>query len=176
MIVYLVRHANAGKTLATERLDDARPLDEKGVEQARLMGRMLSALGEQAEVVLSSPLKRASQTASLVANELGYDGKIVPVKALRPDATYAGFRQLLEEYAGKEAIMVVGHNPSLKAFLSLLVTGDDRTDAVEMKKGAVAKVDVGERICKLLWYVTPAIAAAAYANTGTRSRPKSARK
>jgi phosphohistidine phosphatase len=176
VIVYFLRHASAGQHLATRRDDDKRPLDSKGVEQARLVGRLLSALGEPVDVIVSSPLKRATQTASLVANELGHEGKIELNPALRPDAKYSGFRTLLEELAGWDAVLVVGHNPTLSAFLSLLITGGTSAEIVDMKKAALAKVEVAGRSSLLRWLVTPAMADAVYESTGARSRPNRLRK
>ena len=63
--------------------------------------------------IISSPLKRAAQTASLVGNEMGYEGKIASWKmALRPGAGLCRFPQAAGEVcASIESIMVVGHNP-----------------------------------------------------------------
>ncbi len=76
------------------------------------MGRALAALDVQVDIILSSPLKRAAQTASLVGNEMGYEGKLQLEDALRPSATFADFRKMLDKYARHDAIMVVGHNPT----------------------------------------------------------------
>ena len=67
----------------------------------------------QVDIILSSPLKRAAQTASLVGNEMGHEGKLQLEDALRPTATFADFRKMLDKYARHESIMVVGHNPTL---------------------------------------------------------------
>ena len=55
--------------------------------------------GVRVDAIISSPLKRATQTASLVANEIGYDGKLQRTPALRPDAQMEAFRELLERQA-----------------------------------------------------------------------------
>ena len=71
MIVYFVRHASAGHHLANPVQDEKRPLDDEGIEQCTQVGRALAAMDVRVDAVISSPLKRATQTASLVANELG---------------------------------------------------------------------------------------------------------
>ena len=48
----------------------------------------------QVDAILSSPLKRAAQTASLVGNELSYEGKLHFEDALRPTASFADFRKI----------------------------------------------------------------------------------
>jgi phosphohistidine phosphatase len=163
MIVYFVRHASAGQHKANSAKDEKRPLDRDGVQQAHQIGRLLAALNVDVDVVISSPLKRAMQTASLIANEVSYELKIERDAALRPEATFDVFRHLLAKYEQKEAIMVVGHNPSITAFLSLVVSRGDQDELVDFKKGAVARVEMtGRKSGVLHWCVTPKLAAAAY--------------
>jgi phosphohistidine phosphatase len=117
MIIYFLRHASAGQHLPNPKKDEKRALDETGIQQCGDVGRALSALDVQVDMVISSPLKRAAQTASLVGNEIGFEGKIVFDDALRPSATFADFHRMVEKYSRHEAIMVVGHNPNLSEFL-----------------------------------------------------------
>ena len=96
MNLYLMRHADAGVARDNPVLDAKRALIKEGKEQCMLMARVLSAFKVQIDVIVSSPLKRATQTASLVGNEMGYEGKLQIEVALRPGATFADFRRLLE--------------------------------------------------------------------------------
>src|SRR6266849_3834815 len=121
MIIYLLRHASAGERMSNPKKDEKRPLDKTGIEQCGYVGRALTALDVQVDVIFSSPLKRATQTASLVGNEMGYEGKLQIEPALRPEATFADFRRLLEKYARQESVMVVGHNPNLSQFLGTII-------------------------------------------------------
>lgn len=176
MIVYFLRHASAGKSLPNKEKDERRALDQEGIEQCRYIGRVLAAIETQVDAVISSPLKRASQTASLVANEIGYDGKLQFDAALRPEADHEKFRQLLQRQHKQEAIMVVGHNPSLSEFLSLAISRRGAEEAVDLKKGAVARVEVDHKSAVLHWCITPKIARALYASSARKSRPKTSRK
>src|SRR6476660_2603244 len=117
MILYFLRHASAGEPVSNLKKDEKRALDETGLEQCGYVGRALAALDVQVDVIISSRLKRAAQTASLVGNELGYEGKLQLEDALKPSATYADFRKMLEKYSKVDSIMVVGHNPNLSEFL-----------------------------------------------------------
>ena len=83
MIVYFLRHASAGTHFVNPKKDEKRGLDEDGIEQCRYVGRALGALDVGVDVVISSPLKRATQTASLVGNEMGFEGKLQIDPALR---------------------------------------------------------------------------------------------
>jgi phosphohistidine phosphatase len=176
MIVYFLRHASAGHHLANPTRDDKRPLDAQGIEQCTQMGRALNALDVHVDAVISSPLKRATQTASLVANEIGFDGKLQLTPALRPSAQMDAFRQLLDGNAKQEAVLVVGHNPSLSQFLSLLISEGAHESSVELKKGAVARVDLSSGNAMLKWIVTPKIVQTLGAASARSSRPKTLRK
>src|SRR6516162_91350 len=98
MAIYFLRHASAGKRMVSSSKDERRPLDEEGILQARYVGGMLSNLDVQVEQIISSPLKRALQTASLVANELGFEHAIEIEDGLRPEADMAQFQAMLARY------------------------------------------------------------------------------
>src|SRR5271168_4361153 len=138
MILYFLRHASAGQPVSNPKKDEKRALDKAGIEQCGYVGRALAALDVQVDVMISSPLKRAAQTASLVGNELSYEGKLQLDDALRSEATFADFRKLIEKYSKQEAIMVVGHNPSLSEFLGRSISETGCEAGTELKKGAVA--------------------------------------
>src|SRR5277367_4309287 len=176
MIVYFLRHANAGKPLANPKKDEKRALDKEGIEQCGIVGRALAALDVQVDAIISSPLKRAAQTASLVGNELSYEGKLQLEDALRSEATFADFRRLLEKYAKQESIMVVGHNPNLSEFLGRAICEAGCEASVELKKGAVAKVEMGRNAAVLQWCLTPRVLRGIYAAATESSRPKTSRK
>ena len=175
MIVYFLRHASAGHHLANPARDEKRPLDEQGIAQCTDMGRALYAMDVHVDAVFTSPLKRATQTASLVANEIGFDGKLQLTPALRPNARIETFRELLEKHASLEAIVVTGHNPSLSQFLSLMISEGASERAIDLKKGAVARVDVTAGMGTLKWLLTPKMVQTLSA-AAKSSRPKMLRK
>lgn len=176
MIVYFLRHASAGQHKANPEKDEKRPLDKDGIDQCGQIGRALAAMDVHVDALISSPLKRATQTASLVGNEIAFEGKLVIDDALRPDAEFSDFRELLGRHAKAEAIMVVGHNPNLSVFLSLLIGGRGGSEsAVELKKGAVARVDV-EKESTLQWCLTPKAVRSIQESSANNSRPKTSRK
>ena len=92
MIIYFLRHASAGERMSNPKKDERRALDETGVEQCRQIGRALAAMDVSVDAIISSPLKRAGQTASLVGNEMGHEGKLQLDSALRPEASFSQFR------------------------------------------------------------------------------------
>jgi phosphohistidine phosphatase len=176
MILYFLRHANAGQPLSNPKKDEKRALDENGVEQCGYVGRALAAMDVQVDVVISSPLKRAAQTASLVGNEMGYEGKLQFEDALRPTATFADFRKMLDKYAKYDAIMVVGHNPTLSEFLGRAISESGCEATIDLKKGAVARAEMNRHAASLTWCLTPKILRTLYTAAAESSRPKTSRK
>ncbi len=176
MNLYLMRHANAGLNRVNPLLDSKRGLIKEGKEQCVLMARVLSVLKVQVDVVVSSPLKRALQTAQFVGTELGYDSKVEISQALGLNATYRDFQDLLAKYADREGVLAVGHNPNLFQFLGRLVTGNGNSANLRMRKGAVARIDFDRHPPQLQWLIDPRTARAIYASVGKSSRPKTSRK
>ena len=176
MLLYFLRHASAGKSMMNPKKDERRPLDEEGMLQARYVGRLLANLDVQVDQIISSPLKRALQTATLVANELAFEADVQIDDALRPEAEFDQFQTMLANYKKYDAVMVVGHNPSLTEFLSKSVSGASGSTQVDFKKGAVARVEMNGRTGSLDWLVTPKIARTLQTSLKSRSRPKTSRK
>jgi phosphohistidine phosphatase len=176
MFIYFLRHASAGQQMSNAKKDEKRGLDKDGIEQCGYIGRALAALGVQVEVILSSPLKRSTQTAALVGNEMGHEGKLVLEPALRPEGTFADFQKLLQKYARQDTILLVGHNPNLREFLGRLISDSGREALVELKKGAVAKVEMRRNSGSLSWCITPRILRTLHAAATESSRPKTSRK
>jgi phosphohistidine phosphatase len=175
MNLYLMRHANAGVPRESAKLDAKRGLIAEGKEQCMLMGRVLGALKVQPDVILSSPLKRALQTAQFVGNELGYEGKVEVSEALGLTATFADFQKLIDKYADRQDVMVVGHNPNLFQFLGRIITGNGGA-GVRMRKAAVARIDMDKRPPLLQWLIDPRMARWIYASVAKSSRSKTSRK
>ena len=175
MNLYLMRHANAGVPRESAKLDAKRGLIAEGKEQCMVMGRILGALKVQPDVIVASPLKRALQTAQFVGNELGYEGKVEVSTALDLNATYADFQKLLDKYADRQDVLIVGHNPNLFQFLGRLITGNGGA-GVRMRKGSVARIDMEKHPPLLQWLIDPRMARWIYARVAKSSRSKTSRK
>ena len=135
----LLRHAHAGDSTRWQGDDDVRPLTDKGRRQAERLGRLLAASGEAPDLLITSPLARAAQTAEIVA---GVTGTKVVVDArvagpLDPDTVM----RILADAGSAERPCLVGHDPDLSDLLAEL-TG---ATAIAMRKGALARVDLPGR-------------------------------
>ena len=144
-MLWLLRHAEA----VDGQPDDERPLTEHGVLQAEAAGRALAYLGEQIEVCLSSPKRRALQTAELACEPLGIPVTVEPALAGEPI-------DLNAITVGLDDVLLVGHDPSFSLLLHDLTGAQAR-----MKKGGLAGISRGELIVLLRPGELAAIAAAA---------------
>lgn len=152
--VYFLRHGKALSRAEWDADDDLRPLTEDGERVVRAEARTLAGWGLDVGVIVTSPLARARRTAQIVAEELDLGDHVLE------DARLAhGFdlRRLAKIVAGQPtdaAVMVVGHEPEFSSTISAAIGGG----RVEMKKGALARVDFAGPELKngvLAWLATP---------------------
>ena len=178
MNLYILRHASAGTRRINPLLDVKRPLDKEGKQHCLQLAHVLNALKISFDQVLSSPLKRALQTAQFVATETGYEAQILLSSALAPDASFADFQRLLAEANGAENILVVGHSPNIQLFLgSLLVEPGAKTiPPIRMRKGAIARVSIARGSAMLQSLLDPRIIRTLYATSTRSSRRNTSRK
>lgn len=119
-LLLLVRHAQAAPVFDDD--DRGRALTAHGREQARTAGVAIAASGLVSEKleIWCSPAVRTVETAGIIARELGQAAPVRPVELLY-DAGPEGVLELLKDQGeDKEAIMIVGHNPTMAEFCHLL--------------------------------------------------------
>jgi phosphohistidine phosphatase len=156
--LYLIRHGVAEERGDAWPDDSKRPLTEDGTSRMRKAARGLSRLGVVFDIVLTSPLVRARQTAEIVAGGLAPRPSLVNIDSLGPDAGYAALIADLEKHARKPRIALVGHEPDIGEVAARLI-GSRRS--IEFKKGAICRIDVDEipptGPGQLRWFITPKI-------------------
>jgi phosphohistidine phosphatase len=186
MNIYILRHASAGLNRVNPILDHKRPLDKEGKRHCLQLAHVLNSMKLQFDLVVSSPLKRCLQTASLVGTEMGYEAKILSSAALAPEATLAQFQKLLKECEKFENLLLVGHNPNLTGFAASLLAPRPISGAampegspmpVRLRKGSLARLNLTRGPgATLQWLLDPRIVRALYATSTAKSRPKISRK
>src|SRR6476469_2819083 len=107
MLIYFLRHGEADWP-DWKKPDDERPLTEKGRKEMHQVGAFLANLSVKPDVVLTSPLPRASQTAEIAARYI--DSKSKEEKLLAPGFARVELKKLLKK-ARYESVMLVGHEP-----------------------------------------------------------------
>lgn len=156
--IYLIRHAIAEERGEAWPDDTLRPLSRGGVSRMKKTARGLARLDLRFDVVLTSPLVRARQTADIVVSAFERRPPVVVVASLAPEGTDAEVLADLEMHARRSRIAIVGHEPNI-GHLAARLAGSRHP--FTFKKGAVCRIDVGTlpptRPGTLCWFLTPAI-------------------
>lgn len=161
MNLFLLRHAIAVPHgyPGIDR-DGDRPLTPKGEKKMRRIAEGLLALDLTFDLILSSPLVRARQTAEILAKV--FDGE-KKVKYSDHLAVGGDARMLIndvnERFGVVDNVVLVGHEPSLSELISVLLSGSPGLPFT-MKKGGVCNLAIDKliygRCATLEWLLTPA--------------------
>jgi phosphohistidine phosphatase len=130
VILYFLRHGKAGHPRASD--DDARELTDTGVAALRSAAPLWRRLNLRPDVVLSSPLPRALQTAELFCEAVG--GEPVVDDRLRPGAGWGNLARAMAAHRDARRVMFVGHEPDLSTAVCEL----SGAASVRMRKGGLA--------------------------------------
>lgn len=156
--LYLIRHGLAGKSLADQTSDEKRPLSKKGKEKMKEIAKGLKKLDICFEMVLTSPLIRAKETAEIVQAYCGATKKVSVTSLLKPGSSYDNLIKFLNKYKKHQRIALVGHEPFLSGFASYCLAQSENS-FINLKKGGIlvlendAMIKPGE--CVLTWLMEP---------------------
>ena len=121
--------------------DTERALTPKGRLRMAEEAKGLRDLKVRPEIILSSPLQRARETATIIAQELGAI-RLEELPQLAPGPYGpADVLAALRPYDQLKEIALVGHQPALGELASFMLTGSTSDCEVEFKKGAVVCLD-----------------------------------
>jgi phosphohistidine phosphatase len=158
--LFLIRHGVAEERGDAWPDDAKRPLSEDGIERFQKSARGLARLDVWIDVVLTSPLVRARQTAEIVASAFDPRPSIITIESLAPGGSYASLVADLEKHGRKTRIALVGHEPGIGGLGARLIGS---RHSFEFKKGAVCRIDVDEippvGPGDLRWFLTPKVMA-----------------
>jgi phosphohistidine phosphatase len=156
--LYLIRHGLAAERGDAWPDDSKRPLTDEGISRLRKSARGLARAGVAFDVILTSPLVRARQTAEAIAGALEARPPVVTVESLSPGGQYQAVLTDLEKQARRTRIAMVGHEPGIGELAARLAGS---RHAIEFKKGAICRIDVdGLPLTEpgaLRWFLTPKI-------------------
>ena len=167
MRLLFLRHGQAGNRAEWPHPDAERPLTKRGVEETRAAAAGMRGLDLGIELVLTSPLVRAHQTALITAESLGLSVSIAP--GLASGCTLATFAETMAEHAplprpssadagGQTAadpplprrVLLVGHEPDFSDIIGQMV-GQRGAAAITLKKGALCRVDLDPEVDGWRW-------------------------
>jgi phosphohistidine phosphatase len=158
MQIYLLRHgiAEDGKP---GRPDSERALTDEGRARLRRALKRARSADVCPTLILSSPYKRAVETAEIAADVFRYHGDLVRSAAFVPEASPEQAWEELRLYAGEAAVMVASHEPLMGNTVGYLL--GCAAMQVDMKKAALVRIDVeragAEPRGVLKWMLTPAL-------------------
>jgi phosphohistidine phosphatase len=110
--------------------------------------------------ILSSPYRRAMETAEVAVEVLGFGGKVERTGALVPEASPFDTWEEIRAHKNEESILLASHEPLMSSLAAFLLNSPALH--VDMKKAALVRIDI-ERIAPnpqgiLKWMLTPAVA------------------
>lgn len=158
MILYLVRHGIAVEQGTPGFKDAERPLTEEGIERMQKAARGLARQLDPPDLIASSTLLRAKQTAEIHAAALQSRDGVAEWPELSPaSAPHQTINLLTERAASHKSVMLVGHEPHISSLAALLLGAAPYS--ITFKKGATcalmcARVPTPGK-AELLWFLTP---------------------
>ena len=155
MDLYLLRHGIAEEGQVGTN-DANRALTPEGQRKLRQVLTAACDAKVTLDLIISSPLKRALQTAEVARKTLKYKGDILKTKSLEPGASVQQVWDEIREHRDKSFLMMVGHNPLFSQLAAYLLGSPDVQ--VDFKKGGLMKINfehfppVPRGV--LCWYIT----------------------
>jgi phosphohistidine phosphatase len=159
MELYLFRHGIAEESHAGGS-DAARELTDEGRKKTAAIAKMAGSSGVAPSLIVSSPYKRAIETADIAADQLKYRGTIVQSDALVPHSDPQAVWDTIRDHRDETAILLAGHEPLLSHVAAFLLGAPSLR--LEMKKSCMIRIDVdslrGAPHGVLRWMITPKLA------------------
>jgi phosphohistidine phosphatase len=159
--IYLLRHGIAAPLNEENRFNDARrALTPDGLAKMREACLGLKRLGVTFDLVASSPLVRAKQTAEIVVGTLRIGEPIQEWDELTPDGSIGGVMRQLQKYEKRASPLLVGHQPFMGLLACFLIFGSNKI-SLDFKKGGICCIRVDEVppqfAGELVWMLPPKI-------------------
>lgn len=162
MELFILRHGEAGQRLSSNPSDRQRSLTATGKEEVTEVAKALRKIGTKFDIIATSPLKRAYETATIVANVFKMPKKLQTWNELAPEGVrtevYRKICRLRQEYS----ILLVGHEPQLSAMVNDIIhTSRSKSAKIILRKAGLVRIRIitcnpalnGE----LRWLLTPKI-------------------
>ena len=156
MEIYILRHGIAvERGMPGYKRDSDRPLTKEGEEKLHQIAQAMLAMDLKFDLILSSPYVRAAKTAQIVASEL--DEEVTFTEFLEPEGNMLALVGHINDEK-PQRVLLVGHEPDLSRFISLLTTGGTAA-AIELKKGVLCRMTTEKltfgKCATLNWLPTP---------------------
>ena len=154
MKLYFLRHGLAGDSREWKGDDFARPLTEEGIAKMRRTADTCAKMELDLQLILTSPLIRAYETAEIIARQLKMLDKLVRDERLGVRFGTKFLAEILAEHSNAASLMLVGHEPGMSETVSQLIGGG----RINFKKGTLAYVQLDDAKSlrgELVWLIPP---------------------
>lgn len=156
--LYIIRHGLAGTPLQDQTLDEERPLTRKGKEKMKEIAKGLKAQKISFDLVATSPLLRAKETAEIINAHCGKAKEVAVTDLLSPGGSYDSLIKFLNKLKKSKKVAIVGHEPFLSGFASYCLS-KNKSSFMKLKKGGVLMLEIEDVIqpggCILSWLIQP---------------------
>jgi phosphohistidine phosphatase len=157
--LFILRHGEAGQRVSAGRGDFQRSLTTAGQNEVSDIAKSLKELGTKFDVVITSPLKRAHQTAAIVAKTLKIEKKMQDWAELSPEGNRLDLYNKLSQLKQQSSVLVVGHEPYLSKMVSEIIFDGNNGGRIDLKKTGLARIRIISSTPKfqgeLRWLLTP---------------------
>jgi len=159
MKIFFLRHAIALDRTRWKGADAQRPLTKNGIRKMKKIARGMRRLGITFDWILTSPYRRAYDTAEIVVKEYKAAGQRRVRKALASDGDPKLLvRHLARDFRTRDSVLLVGHEPYLSRLIGILVAGSPEI-SLELKKGGLCLLTADSltfgKCAKLEWLLSP---------------------
>lgn len=162
MELFILRHGEAGKRLSSMVGDRSRPLTSTGKAELLEEAKALKRTGVKFDLIVTSPLKRAYDTASIVANIYKKKNILKVWNELAPEGSKTDVYRKISQLGQESSVLMVGHEPQLSEITKGIIHKDKTASCnFVLKKGGLVRISIlksnpspkGE----LRWLLTPRI-------------------
>ena len=140
MDLYILRHGDAGPHLSSKMDDKNRSLTSLGKNDITELARALKKIGVKIDVIFSSPLNRAYESATIVSNIIKSSGKVKVLEDLAPEGKRQIVYQQLSKQKEESVILIVGHEPQLGEIINEIIHKDVGKSNLKLKKGGIVRL------------------------------------
>ena len=162
MELFLIRHGEAGKRLQSGSKDFDRPLTSTGQKEVESISISLKKLKINFDRIITSPLKRAHQTAVIVSNVFVMeDNRVEDWGELKPEGNRLELYKKLSQLKSDSLLLIIGHQPYLSEMIGNLIFDydSDNDPRIILKKSGLAKIVITSLMPtmkgELRWLLSP---------------------
>ena len=156
-----MRHGDAGNRLSDPIKDTKRQLTVSGKKEVVQIAKSLKKLGVKFNIIFSSPLSRAFQTAKIIAEEYKFTKQIEQSEELKPNGSKVFLYNKLSKLNIDSVILIVGHEPYLSSMINDIIANNKNSNNIILKKAGLSRIKITSTVPtlkgELRWLLTPRI-------------------